>query len=61
MIIEEWALQFFKKAGLQPATKEKKQRKVYAGQRPRALSEGPLTGKLEASPEACYYLNCSTH
>eukprot|EP00983_Pelagomonas_calceolata_P084790 1156432-Pelagomonas_calceolata.AAC.1 len=31
--------------------KKEKKRKVYAGQRPRALREGPLPGKLEASQE----------
>eukprot|EP00983_Pelagomonas_calceolata_P031664 992807-Pelagomonas_calceolata.AAC.1 len=30
---------------------ETKKRKVYAGHRPRASREVPLTGKLEASPE----------
>eukprot|EP00983_Pelagomonas_calceolata_P013697 439039-Pelagomonas_calceolata.AAC.1 len=29
---------------------KKKKRKVYAGERPRALREGPLIGKPEASP-----------
>eukprot|EP00983_Pelagomonas_calceolata_P057439 1145059-Pelagomonas_calceolata.AAC.8 len=31
--------------------KKRKKRRVYAGQRPRTLREGPLTGKPEASPE----------
>eukprot|EP00983_Pelagomonas_calceolata_P078884 1154428-Pelagomonas_calceolata.AAC.1 len=37
--------------GIFGVIKKKEKRKVYAGQRLRALMEGPLTGKLEASPE----------